>query len=552
MITQRKDIPTGPPQEAQGLTIFVGSSSEAAAHYERVCGTLEEQGHHVKGWKSSFDKGESFLAALLRIADSVDAALLIATPDDVLHSRGELRPFLRDNVLFEAGLFIGAIGRLATGIVVAGNEAVKLPTDLAGVGVFSFRDGQDNIFARDVRLWATKVLLMQSSSAIARDIAARVRSIPHPSFGATKRLLIPRIGTLLTQASRGVIDLTPEQYFDRLRSEIESASAGTEVMAVASSLSTVRWANDPMQNHYIEQNFVARERGADIRRLFIFNKSTVTTAEAKNIHNHLLRNIPVRCISLESLAIPIDDLVLFKSPDEGVRAYKAHPDKSFSERVVEAQMMIDPDHCADLQRRFNEIWRIAWEPRSIKEAIEIPGMRIPPPPRHEFPPGLEMIPRWTSVEVITCRSAARARGHELHQELKSLVLATSQGLCVVHVPGDCTVSLRKVKDHLGTDEAHIADPEQLLELNLGPGTVCAVLDPVWSMRHLVDQRVFEIPEIVTNNGTRNGYFAFDPDELRSAQKVGIGDFVDRVETESPPRPKLQAAGSIDAASHEPL
>jgi len=523
----------GPPQEEPVLTIFVGSSSEAAAHYERVCGTLEEQGHDVKGWKSSFDKGEDFLSALLRIADSVDAALLIATPDDVLQSRGELSPVLRDNVLFEAGLFIGALGPLATGIVVAGSATVKLPTDLAGVSTFPFPDGHDNVFARDVRAWAKKVLLMQSSSSIARNIAARIRSIPPLSLSATKGLLIPRIGTLLTQASRGVIDLTPEQYFERLRAEIESASAGTEVMAVASSLSTVRWANDPMQNYYIEQNFVARQRGTDIRRLFIFNKSSVTTAEAKNIHNHLRNNIPVRCISAESLSIPIDDLVLFKSSGEGARAYKAHPDKTFSERVVEAQMMIDPDHCADLQRRFNEIWGMAWEPRSIKEAIEIPGMRIPPPPRHEFPPGLEMIPRWTSVEVITCHSAAKARGHELHRELKSLVLATSQGLCVVHVPGDCSVSLRKVKRHLGIDEAFIADPEQLLELNLGPGTVCAVLDPVWSMRHLVDQRVFEIPEVVTNNGTRNGYFSFDPDELRSAQKVGIGDFVDRVGTESP-------------------
>jgi|GEM_PF-1435971 len=533
MHAQPNNIPMESSQEDRELTIFVGSSSEAAAHYERVCGTLEEQGHHVKGWKSAIDKGESFLAALLRIADSVDAALLIATPDDVLHSRGELSPFLRDNVLFEAGLFIGAIGRRTTGIVVAGGKPVRLPTDLAGISVFSFREGQGNAFARDVRSWAEQVLRMKSSSSIARNIAARIRNIPPPSFGATKELLIPRIGTLLTQASRGVIDLTPEQYFERIRSEIESASAGTEVIAVASSLSTVRWANDPMQSHYIEQNFVARERGTEIKRLFIFNKSSVTTAEAKSIHNHLLRNIPVRCISLDALAIPIDDIVLFKSPDEGARAYKAHPDKTFSERVAEAQMMIDPDHCADLQRRFSEIWGIAWEPRSIKEAIEIPGMRIPPPARHEFPPGLKMIPRWTSVEVITCRSAAKVRDHELHSELKSLILETSQGLCVVHVPGDCTVSLRKVKSYLGTDEAHIADPEQLLDLNLGPGTVCAVLDPVWSMRHLIDQRVFDIPEVVTNNGTRNGYFTFDPNELRSAQKVGIGDFVDRVGTESP-------------------
>lgn len=513
------------------LTVFVGSSSEAAEYYERICGTLEEQGHNVKGWKSSFDKGEGFLAALLRLAETVDAALLIATPDDVLHSRGNQSHVLRDNVLFEAGLFIGALGPFATGIVVAGSEVVKLPSDLAGISAFSFRDGLDNAFARDVRRWLDKILLTNGRSSEARVLSARIKSIPPPSFAAAKGLLIPRIGALLAQASKGVIDLTPEQYFERLGSEIENASTGTKVIAVASSLSTVRWAHDPMQNHYIEQNFVARDRGADIKRLFVFEKSSVSAAEARNLHNHLRRNIPVRCISVEAVSVPIDDMVLFESPSDGARAYKAYPDKTVSERVVAAQMMIDPDHCSDLKRRFDEIWRIAWEPHSIKDNIEIPGMRIPPPVRHQFAPGLEMTPRWTSVEVVTCRSAAKVRGHELHRELKSLVLMTSKGVYAVHVPGDCTVSLRKIKDHLGTEEAYMADPEQLLELDLGPGIVCAVLDPTWSMRHLVDQRVFDIPEVVTNNGTRNGYFTFDPDELRSAEKVSIGDWVDRVGTE---------------------
>jgi len=515
------------------LTVFVGSSNEAVEYYEQICGTLEEQGHQVKGWKSSFEKGESFLTALLRIADFVDAALLLATPEDILYSRGEKTPVLRDNVLFEAGLFMGKLGPFAAGVVVIGNGTVKLPSDLNGVCIFFFRDEHKNVFARDLRHWTDNILKTRNKSTVARSIATRIKSIPSSSFGVTTKLLIPRIGSLLIQASRGIVDLTPEQYFERLRSEIENAASETTVMAVASALSTVRWASDPMQNHYIEQNFVAQERGAHIRRLFIFEKSFVSATEAKNLHNHLLRNIPVRCISVESLSVPIDDLVLFDSPSEGSRAYKAHPDKTFSQRVVAAQMMIDQEHCSDLRRRFNDIWQIAWEPRPIKGAIEIPGMRIPPPAMHDFPPGIEMTPRWTSTEVISCRSAAKARGHELNRELKSLVLTTSKGLFVVHVPGDCTVSLRKVKSHLGSGEAYIADPEQLLELGLGPGVVCAVLDPVWSMHHLIDQRIFDVPEVVTNNGTRNGYYSFDPDELRSAKKVDIGDFVDRVGIEAP-------------------
>lgn len=514
------------------LKIFVGSSSEAAQYYEHVCSALEELGHDVRGWKVSFGKGEGFLAALLRMAEEVDAALLVATPDDVLHRRGEQSRVLRDNVLFEAGLFIGALGPISAGIVVAGADAVLLPTDLAGISTFSFREDKRHVFARDVREWVDKGLVARPRREPVRRAAAAIRGIPDRFLDDVRGFLLPRIETMLMQASRGIIELTPEQYFERIRFEIENASASTRVIAVASPLSTVRWANDPVQNYYVEQNFLARERGADIRRLFLFEKSSVTATQARSMHNHMSHGIPVRCISVESLSVPIDDIVLFESDGREARAYKAHADRTYRDRVVSAQMLIDPAHCSDVRRRFDEIWRLAWEPRFDRESIEIPGMRIPPPAKHQFAPGLEMTARWTSVEVITCRSAAKARGHELHRELKSLVLMTSEGTCVVHAPGDCTISLRKVKRHLKADEAYIADPEQLLELGLGPGTVCAVLDPVWSMRHLVDERVLQVPEVVTNNGTRNGYFTFDPDELRSARRVSIGDFVDRCGTES--------------------
>lgn len=519
-------------EKDQRLTIFVGSSLEAAKYYEHICGTLEEQGHDVRGWRSSFDNGESFLASLLGMGKEVDAALLVATPDDVLTRRGEHSRVLRDNVLFEAGLFIGVLGPQAAGIVVAGSDAVVLPSDLAGISTLSFREGQRNAFARDVRQWADNILVARPRQRATRRATAALHQIPNRFLGDVRGLLLPRIETALTQASRGVIELTPEQYFERIRSEIESASGSTKVIAVASPLSAVRWANDSVQNHYVEQNFLARERGVDIRRLFLFEKSSVTAAQARSVHKHMSCGIPVRCISIESLSVSIDDIVMFESDNQGPRAYKAHPDRVYKERVVFAQVLIDPDHCADVRRRFDEIWRIAWKPCSVNEGIEIPGMRVPPPAKFEFAPGLEMTARWTSVEVISCRSAAKARGHELHRELKSLVLTTSEGNCVVHVPGDCTVSLRKVKKYLNTDQAYIADPEQLLDLGLGPGTVCAVLDPVWSMRHLVDERVLRVAEVVTNNGTRNGYFTFDPDELRSARRVSIGDFVERVGTES--------------------
>lgn len=511
------------------LRVFVGSSSEAEEYYESICGALENLGHSVVGWKSAFEKGESFLDSLFRVGSEVDAALLIGTPDDVIHSRGKQHTTLRDNVLFEAGLFMGVLGRFSTGIVISDHSEVKLPSDLAGLNTFVYREGRENSFAKDLRKWTGSLRTILTDNGTERQISERFRGIPSSFLQPTIQLLIPRIQTLLLQASNGVIDLTPEQYFERIRTGIEEAMPETSVYAVASTLSSVRWANDPMQSHYIEQNYIAGARGVNIRRLFILDRPSLTTSEARTLMGHLENGIPVRCVSRNSLTTPIDDVVLFDYVSDPSVAYKAHSDRTFSERVVAAQMMIDQDHCNDLLRRFNEIWGIAWTPKVVDGAIEIPGMRVPPPTKHPFAPGLEMQAKWTSVEVITCHSAAEVRGHELERELKSLVLTTSSGLSVVHVPGHCRVSLRKVKDYLGDGaEAHMADPEELLEIGLGPGTVCAVLEPIWSMLHFIDHRLFEHKEVATNNGTRNGYFRFDPNVLKSARNVEIGDFIERI------------------------
>lgn len=49
----------------------------------------------------------------------------------------------RDNVLFELGLFMGALGREKTFIVHCRDKDIDLPTDLAGVTLATFRDRSD-------------------------------------------------------------------------------------------------------------------------------------------------------------------------------------------------------------------------------------------------------------------------------------------------------------------------------------------------------------------------------------------------------------------------
>ncbi len=126
--------------------------------------------------------------------------------------------------------------------------------------------------------------------------------------------------------------------------------------------------------------------------------------------------------------------------------------------------------------------------------------------------------------VISCEEAAKARNVPLKNELKTLILATSTGFVAVHLPGDGVLALRAVKNSLETKEACLADPEDLAKIGITAGTVSAVLDPVWSMPHLITKRVLTLDFVTTNNGTKTAYFNFDPIILLKSSKYLMGEY----------------------------
>jgi hypothetical protein len=84
-----------------------------------------------------FGLNRSALESLLNALTSVDFAVLILTPDDVLVSRGIRKKSPRDNVLFELGLFMGNLGRDRT-FVILDPDKVKISTDWAGITVATY------------------------------------------------------------------------------------------------------------------------------------------------------------------------------------------------------------------------------------------------------------------------------------------------------------------------------------------------------------------------------------------------------------------------------
>lgn len=120
------------------LRAFIGSSSEGRELAETLQAALSDN-LEVEVWDQGvFTPGLNTLDDLLRIAGSHDLAILLLTPDDVLAKRGESGRAPRDNVLFELGLFMGALGRRRVFAVCPRSDTPILPTDLLGVNLLFY------------------------------------------------------------------------------------------------------------------------------------------------------------------------------------------------------------------------------------------------------------------------------------------------------------------------------------------------------------------------------------------------------------------------------
>lgn len=70
-----------------------------------------------------------------------DFAVAIAQSDDIVETRGNRHPTLRDNVLFELGLFMGKLGRHRALLIHPQVTGLKLPSDLQGLTLLRYALG---------------------------------------------------------------------------------------------------------------------------------------------------------------------------------------------------------------------------------------------------------------------------------------------------------------------------------------------------------------------------------------------------------------------------
>jgi predicted nucleotide-binding protein len=84
-------------------------------------------------------------ASLLDTAKRIDFALIVVSPVDSLSRRGTLYAVARDNVIFEAGLFGGALGQARVFFLQPRGFDLTLPTDLDGMTLLSWDPVKTNL-----------------------------------------------------------------------------------------------------------------------------------------------------------------------------------------------------------------------------------------------------------------------------------------------------------------------------------------------------------------------------------------------------------------------
>ena len=132
------------------IRMFIGSSVENLDAAFALQEELEYDAECTVWTQGIFNLSRSTISDLIQASERVHTAAFIFAPDDITTIRNKKTITVRDNVIFELGLFIGALGLEQCFIVIPrGADDMHIPTDLVGITTASYEPerSDDNINA---------------------------------------------------------------------------------------------------------------------------------------------------------------------------------------------------------------------------------------------------------------------------------------------------------------------------------------------------------------------------------------------------------------------
>jgi hypothetical protein len=124
--------------------VFVGSSSEGLRIAYSLQSNLEDVAEVTVWTQDVFQPSEYTLNSLLKMLEATDMGVFVFSPDDIVRMRGAEHISVRDNVIFEFGLFVGCLGREKSIILAPRGDEPRLPSDLFGITALKYESSRQD------------------------------------------------------------------------------------------------------------------------------------------------------------------------------------------------------------------------------------------------------------------------------------------------------------------------------------------------------------------------------------------------------------------------
>jgi predicted nucleotide-binding protein/tetratricopeptide (TPR) repeat protein len=115
--------------------VFIGSSVEGLNIAYAVQQNLTHETEVTVWDQGIFELSLTTIESLILALAKFDFAIFVFSQDDVVRMRQKQHQAVRDNVIFELGLFIGKLGRERSFIITPDKTQLHIPTDLLGINI---------------------------------------------------------------------------------------------------------------------------------------------------------------------------------------------------------------------------------------------------------------------------------------------------------------------------------------------------------------------------------------------------------------------------------
>jgi len=137
--------------------VFIGSSSEALELASSIANKLSKVATCTV-WDECEGLGETIIDILIEECKNTDYAIFIFHPDDVSTIRGRTKETVRDNVIFETGLFMSKLGYKNVFIVTpTEHDELRILTDIAGIKYGEYKKDYKKNIKDAVREFCTEI-----------------------------------------------------------------------------------------------------------------------------------------------------------------------------------------------------------------------------------------------------------------------------------------------------------------------------------------------------------------------------------------------------------